>query len=241
MIIAMVVGLGIAFADKPTDEDGTPKGNGFPSGPHFELGLIGRPNTYTGNGADGNGRHNIFIPLDTSDYSSGVDSTGTVDGTVRIFMTQDNENDFLVVDGDATGDGIAELNIAPGHYQVFARALGKPGNGVDTGIASIDGYFTYWYDEGISSDAIWLGGVDLSRVSGKPTTKNISKLFYYSGTITFADTTTATYNNKWIFDVEELNEYWWNIDNKGIKRIEIRFYLIDDPDYVPPRVDRNPS
>lgn len=217
LLLSMVVGACAAFA----------KGNDFPSGPHYELGLIGRPNTYNGSGADNTGRHNIFIPLDTSGY---------VDGKVKLTMTQGPE--FLVVDGDATKDGVAKLQIGPGYYAVFARALGKPGGNIN-----FSAWFTYWMDQGSTmlSDAIWMGNVDLTRTGKQPQTVEISKLFYYSGTLVYdpdatpnsGDEMQVTYSNEWVFDVDGFNEYWWDIDNNGLKRLEIRFYPVAKG-YVPP-------
>jgi hypothetical protein len=212
LVVLMVVGMGVVFAGN---------GNGFPSGPHEELGLIGRPNTYTGNGTTNSNRATIFIPLDTSGY---------VDGKVKLYMTQGDE--FLVVDGDATADGQATLQIGPGYYAVFARALGKPGGNIN-----FDAYFTYWEDGSTLSDAIWMGNVDLTRESKKPQTVEISKLFYYTGCLDYilADGTTDTvcYNNEWVFDIDGFNDYWWDIDNNGCKRLEIRFYPVEEG-YVPP-------
>jgi hypothetical protein len=208
LIVLMVLGVGVTFAGK---------GNGFPSGPHEELGLIGRPNDYNGNGTDNSNRANIFIPLDTSGY---------VDGKVKLHMTQGDE--FLVIDGDAT-DGDATLQIGPGYYAVFARALGKPGGEIE-----FSAYFTYWYDSITPSDAIWLGTVELTRESKKPQTIEISKLFYYTGDVT-TSTGTTSYNNEWVFDIPEFDQYWWDINNNGCKRLEIRFYQVPEG-YVPPEI-----
>ncbi len=92
-------------------------GNNMPSGPHYELGLIGRPNVYNGSGDVNTGRHTIFIPLNTD---------GTVAGKVQLYL-KSYGTDFVVVDGDATKDGIARMTIPKGYYAVFCRALGKPG------------------------------------------------------------------------------------------------------------------
>jgi hypothetical protein len=220
LIVVMVLSVGVSFAGK---------GNGFPSGPHYELGLIGRPNEYTGNGTNNSNRHNIFIPLDTSGY---------VEGKVKLNMTQGDQ--FLVVDGDAT-DGNAELQIGPGYYAVFARALGKPGGNI-----YFEAYFTYWLDdaETLLSDAVWMGNVDLTRESKKPVTVEISKLFYFSGDLlydadgdlgTTIDQTIITYHNEWVFNVDGFEEYWWDITNDGLKRLEIRFYPVEEG-YQPPDI-----
>ena len=212
------------------------KGNNMPSGPHYELGLIGRPNIYKGSGTDNSNRHTIFIPLDTNDPEGCVG--GCVDGKVKLLMTQSGDG-FRVVDGDATNDGRAKFNIAPGYYAVFARALGKPGGNID-----FIAWFTYWLDEGenMLSDAIWLGNVNLTRNAKKPQTVNISKLFYYTGCLWYDpdgvpdsnDEYQDCYSNEWVFDVDGFSEYWWDVDNNGLKRLEIRFYPVPKG-YIPPQ------
>jgi len=227
LVVVMVasLGAGVAYAGKQND-DGSWKGNGFPSGKHYELGLIGRPNDYTGGGTDNSNRHNIFIPLDTSGY---------VDGKVKLSMQQSADG-FLVVDGDATVDGEATFQIGPGYYAVFARALGRPGGNID-----ITAYFTYWLEEGGAlSDAIWLGNVNLTRgidkdgqwVGNKPQTVEISKLFYYSGCLPYVGGEQC-FTNKWVFDIPLFEDYWWDIINQGLKRLEVRFYPVEEG-YVPP-------
>jgi len=203
-------------------------GNNMPSGPHFELGLIGRPNVYKGSGAEDSNRHTIFIPLDSSGY---------VDGKVQLYVKAVN-TDFQVVDGDATKDGVAKLNIPKGYYAVFCRALGKPGGEINFGA-----WFTYWLDVNnlMLSDAIWMGNVDMTRTKGKASTAEISKLFYYSGCVSYdPDGTAGTgdeyqtcYTDEWVFDVDGFNDYWWDIDNKGLKRLEVRFYPVQ-AGYIPP-------
>ena len=203
-------------------------GNGFPSGPHYELGLIGRPTDYTGGGTDNSNRHNIFIPLDTSGY---------VDGKIKIYMTQGS--DFEVVDGDAT-DGEADLQIGPGYYAIFARALGKPTKSNEPNrVISIDAYFTYWVDNGMLSDAIWMGNVELERSKRRPVTKEISRLFYFTGDLTYMEDGNEVeyhFTNEWVFDIPYLEDYWWDLANQGVKRLEIRFYPVPEG-YVPPRDD----
>jgi len=217
LVLTLGIGSGMALADKP--EKAINQGNGFPSGKHYELGLIGRPNVYTGGGTNNSNRHTIFIPLDTSGY---------VDGKVKLYMQQSADG-FLVVDGDATVDGEATFQIGPGYYAVFARALGKPGGNID-----FTAWFTYWYDVGDPSDAVWLGNVNLTREKGKPQTKEISKLFYYTGDVTTVSDTTS-YTNKWVFDIPEFYQYWWDITNNNLKRLEVRFYPVPEG-YVPPEL-----
>jgi hypothetical protein len=34
----------------------------------------------------------------------------------------------------------------------------------------------------------------------------------------------TTYANKWIFDIPDFAQYFWDIDNKGLKLLQLRFY-----------------
>lgn len=58
LVVMMVVGLGIAFADKPAD-----KGNKAPSGKHYNLNIIGVNNEKNDNFDGGNGSR-IFVLRD---------------------------------------------------------------------------------------------------------------------------------------------------------------------------------
>ncbi len=213
VIVVSILSLALpAFAGKNCN------GNGYPSGSHYEFGLIGRPNDYQGSGDTGTNRNNIFVPLNTS---------GEVDGKVKIYITQGAE--FKVLDGDAT-DGEGRLQIGPGYYAVFARALGKP----DANML-IEAYFTYWIEEGQLSDAIWVGNVDLTRGKGKPVTKEITGLFQYTGKLTYiegGEEVTYDFTNTWVFDIPFLYEYWWDVFNNNLKRAEFRFYKVA-PGYIP--------
>jgi hypothetical protein len=55
LVLAIVAGLGIAFAEKPADN-----GNGAPSGKHYNLNIIGVPNEKNANFDGGNGSR-IFV------------------------------------------------------------------------------------------------------------------------------------------------------------------------------------
>src|SRR5438094_984436 len=101
-------------------------GNGAPSGPHYDLNLIGVPKAKSPDLTGGDG-HRIFVPLD---------------GTTRINLS---EGDFAVLDANAT-DGVGAfqlpnpdpLNTGFTTYSVFARALGKPGGSSVTTACATD-------------------------------------------------------------------------------------------------------
>lgn len=33
-----------------------------------------------------------------------------------------------------------------------------------------------------------------------------------------------TYDNEWVFNIDEFLEYLWNIENSGVKLLQVRFY-----------------
>jgi len=100
--------LGLVFATiSQVTYAGT--GNGAPSGPHYNLNLIGVKKTDQLPNDENNG-HRIFINLQ---------------GKSKIYLQQGD--DFGVIDADATdGKAIYQLPGANG-YTVWVRTAGKPG------------------------------------------------------------------------------------------------------------------
>src|SRR5690349_25166193 len=90
-------------------------GNGAPSGPPFNLNIIGVPHDKSANmGGSGNV---IFVGLGTR--TDGV--------TTKILLSQSADGVFEVLDKNGT-DGEASFALpVPGTYTVWARALGTPG------------------------------------------------------------------------------------------------------------------
>ncbi len=180
-------------------------GNQMPSGPHYNLNIIGAKFEKDVGQSMG---HTLFVKLQ---------------GKTRIYMTQAEDGQFVVVDRDGT-DGTAEFNIAPGYYDVYARALGKPGGSVH-----IESWGEFMDDEGYQ--LLKLGEVNLTRDKGKPQTVNINHLFYVTVTlcvdwdeVTQTCNQTVTYNNVWVFDIEELLAYFWEYYNTDLKLLQVRFY-----------------
>ncbi len=198
-------------------------GNSIPKGlrgEHYTLNIIGVELKEDKDKAVGDSKgHTIFVPLW---------------GKCKIVMTQDLElGEFKVVDRNGLdGDG-AEFNIAPGHYNVFAAALGKPIRGVE--ITSWGEFEDVYYPDGRLME---LGSVNLSREKGQPQSVNISELFYVTVTLSITDPDTGevvevVYEDFWVFDIPELLEYYWDYDNTkneeegligGLKLLQVRFY-----------------
>jgi hypothetical protein len=168
------------------------------NGQHYNLNIIGKEKH--GDVGDSNG-HTMFV----KEY-----------GRTQIYMTQGDE--FKVLDRNGL-KGSAEFQIAPGFYDVYAVALGKPNKNVQ-----IDawGNFTDYTDVN-GHVIIPLGSVDLTREKGKkPQSVDISYLFYVDVTVN-----NTLYQNYWVFAIPELNEYCWNYTNNGLKLLQVRFYEND--------------
>jgi hypothetical protein len=183
-------------------------GNDMPSGAHYNLNIIGSKFEKDVGQSMG---HTLFVKLN---------------GKTRIYMTQDPGGQFVVVDRDGT-DGVAEFNIAPGYYDVYARALGKP-----VGEVHIESWGEFEDDEGFK--VIKLGEVDLTRMKKKPQTVNINNLFYVTVTLCVdydevggVCNETVTYSNEWVFDIAELLAYYWEYYNTNLKLLQVRFYPRD--------------
>ena len=132
-VFAIVIGLvlllslmpaGLALADKPEGN-----GNGAPSGPHYNLNIIGVPNEMNDNFTGGNGSR-IFILRDstTTFYVHGVDG-----GAYRV-LDHDGTDGF--VGTDRLNPGIEfPWDMDTGRWQVdiWVRLVGpnKPDNTLD--------------------------------------------------------------------------------------------------------------
>jgi hypothetical protein len=171
-------------------------GNGMPSGAHYQVNIIGVPK---GKSADmsGNDGRRIFVPLA---------------GKVQINLL---EGAFGVLDANGT-DGSASFRLpAPVQdgqqvYEVYARALGKPGgSSTTTTCGSVDGE-TYCS----------VNSLQMSRVAGKPKGINVSKTLLYLDVDMDGDGVTEQYP---LFD-STFEDYWWDYDNNGLRVLQLRFY-----------------
>ncbi|MGE5831628.1 MAG: hypothetical protein ACM3X8_01795, partial [Methanomicrobiales archaeon] len=186
-------------------------GNGAMSGPHFNLNLIGKARTDQ-------------LP---NDANNGARIFVTLNGNSRIYLTLGTT--FNVIDADAT-DGRGEFMLpapgniynpdgtysGPGNYQVFIRAVGKPGG---SGKISTCGENTV---AGVTETLCSLDNVTLIRKKGKSTfqdvTRQLTTVYYYNAT-------TMTYQRVDIFD-DAFQDYLWSYDNLGMKNVQLRFYPI---------------
>ena len=223
LVFAMVVGLGIALADKPADDT---TGNGSPKVKKlYQVNLIGManpknadPDTITSNG------RRIFVKLG---------------GKTRILL---REGEFDVIDYDGT-DGLASFQLPypdennDGHtaYSVYVRVLGKPGGtgSIRTIIVTDpgdDGIIGTDDDETIESTLV----LELARTKNAKFT-NVSKYLLY----VYADVDNdGDYDRVPLFD-NRFENYLWEYDNNGMRLVQLRFYnistdvTVDLPDQAP--------
>ncbi len=177
-------------------------GNGAPSGPHYNLNIIGVPKGKTApmTGTSGNV---IFVSLDTPTkilLSAGpfqvLDANGT-DGSAA----------FQLPNPDPTNSGQTQ-------YSVWARALGKPGGSSTTTTCATDPVTGQLYCSVYS--------MLLVRSKGKSSFDNVSKQLLYI----YADVKgTGSLQRYPLFDPTLLN-YFWNYDNSGLKLAQLRFYQV---------------
>ena len=187
---ALALGAGVLTA-------GAGGGNGAPSGPHYNLNLIGVDKDKS----IGNGSGNvIFVPL----Y-----------GHCQIDLTK--LDTFDVLDKNCTDDGSAAFglpnpdptNSGTSQYSVYVATRGKP-----LGSAQAQSCFTD--TTGTYCNVVY--PLSLSRHFGHDTFQNVTKNLLYiyscvSGTIQrvplFSDSTAS---------------YFWSYDNNGLRNAGLRFY-----------------
>jgi len=186
-------------------------GNGAPNGAHYNLNIIGvdNPKTADMTGSEG---HRIFVPLN---------------GNAKILL---QEGDFQVLDANGT-DGTAKFQLpnpdpdgdGTTWYSVYARALGKPGGQSTTTTCAtvVDdlGAETLYCSTGYS--------LLLVRSKGKSSFENVSKSLLYI----YADIDDDGITERVPLFSDEMQDYYWQYDNKGLKLAQLRFYEI--PTTVP--------
>jgi hypothetical protein len=203
LAVALVAVLipGIALAGKGGN------GNGCPSGPHYNLNIIGMPKDKAAD-MTGNKGHRIFVKLE---------------GTSRIYLT---EGPFEVLDANGT-DGRAEFQLPDPvasedgdnyytAYSVFIRPLGKLGKSATMTTVLIDEEGKEWW----STENVVL--VRDSPAKGNNKFKNVSKELLFVYVDLDEDGTLERYP---LF-CDELYEFFWNYDNSGLKLAQLRFYEV---------------
>ena len=185
-------------------------GNGAPSGPHYNLNIIGVDNPKTAD-MTGTSGHTIFVSLQGRSTiwlcESGVD-TRCESGGFYVVDRNATDNDgalFALPNPDPDGDGTTV-------YSVFARALGTPG-----GSAKMNTCMT---DPTTGEEICSVITLELKRDKGKSQFDNVSKYLLY----VYADTNNdGVVERVPLFD-KRFQDFLWYYDNKGLKLAQLRFY-----------------
>ena len=217
------------------------------SNPDYVLNILGKE-TFTDNPmTDSPDRHTIFVPL--------YDIWRLYISQVK----RGSGEPFQVIDANAVVDGEAALKLGDGYYSVWIAALGKPG-GSTNGDVSISGmvnlgtlqverakgtpnwneetgvffmtyaqvyeYFLNYYGDALLADAAALEAWSILSNSG---------LVWDPVDYGFLSEPSV-----WVFDffdylaeqsgITEV-QYYWDMDNKGLRHIQLRFYKIKNRNF----------
>ncbi len=224
MIMAMAFTLmaGNAFAQN---------GNPCPGDKEYQFNIIGTSDKNPD--MTGNNGHRIFVKLN---------------GHSKIYMTGDTDpntdglqcgDSFEVLDANGTNpdgatllapcDPLTANNLDPDVcFDVYATPLGSRGRADVDMICDFDDTCIGCDIDG--GDTCMTGNIDfsLARNSGRPVTQNITNVFRASGCIDLDGSEDCnkgdiSFNNEWIFNSEQVEEYYWYYDNDGLRLAQIRF------------------
>lgn len=227
LIVVMVLSLGVAFAG--------PKGNGAPSGPHFNLNLIGVKDDHPKNMEDCDSGHRIFVKLGNKKKGNAITST------TRIYLASCEDvleepgcMEFGVLDCDGT-DGEAAFmlpNPDPGdgsnctRYSVWARPLGSPKNNPYVKITTCGEPCIAWDTAGnctdVGPEVCSTEYVELTRTKGNKIFKDFSRELLTT-CVWVWDGDSWELERRYLFD-DMFENYLWKYENTGVKLVQLRFY-----------------
>jgi hypothetical protein len=220
--------LGLAVAVPAVGQTG----NGAPSGPHYNLNIIGVEKAKEAP-LTGSERHTIFVALgkggqvtskiyltrgefevcDGNAFDEAFDCTGQqIQAQGAVFQLPCNTNisdDTLeIVPCDSLGDTAA--------YAVYARALGKP-----NGSATITTCAT---DKTTGEVVCSEENKVLVRNRGKQTFENVTNEL----TSLVANIDADPQSERVALFHDPFVDWFWQYDNRGLRLAQLRFYLITD-------------
>lgn len=215
-------------------------GNGAPSGPHYNLNIIGHDQC-PGDDLKGTNRHVIDVLLNFNDGSQNGQLASSLDKRNKIFLS---EGPFQVLDGNACdGDG-ASFQLAGNpftcptddpscltteptfaKYTVWVRALGSPKNNPSASINTCATDAGPDLTFGTADDVLVCSteSVVLIRNTGKSKFDNVTQELTTLCLDTNADGKCDT--RVGIFD-SSLQGFLWDYDNNGLRLAQLRFYPV---------------
>lgn len=238
IIVVMVLSLGVAFAGK---------GNNAPSGPHFNLNLIGIKAGHEKNMENCDSGHRIFVQLGEPKGKNPLPKTTDIKLVSCEKITGDPDcMEFGVLDCDGT-DGEATFmlpNPDPSkerctRYSVWIRPLGSPqGNPSFRMTTCATECFEWDGDVCVDKGDLVCSTeyVELTRSRGQMKFQDVSlELLTICVWVcvewdtdpespTYGDCLEWELQRRYLFDPMFV-DYFWKLDNNGVKLVQLRFYL----------------
>ena len=234
--------VAVAFAATPLWAGSGGNGNGFPSGPHYNLNIIGGTckdvPTMTGSN-----RHTIFVPLGSKTNAA----------TSNIYLEQGPT--FQVCDGnacdpayDCNGASLGKTGAvfqlpcdlyAPdgtitdctagtdsATYCVFAEALGTPGGSATMTTCATDPVSGLVVCSTENTVLVRNTNLNGSGNGGKPKVVNVTDaLTTLTCTSTTCPNECATAQCTFEIFTAPFEDFFWQYDNNGLRNAQLRFYL----------------
>jgi len=208
--------------------------NPCPGDKEYQFNIIGMAKGKTPDMTNNDG-HRIFVNLDGK---TKISMTGDTDPVTAGLQCGDK---FDVLDANGTGvggeakilvpcDPLTADNLDPNVcFDVYATPLGTPGGHADVDV--VCAFDATCIGCNIDQGSCATGPIDftLAGHNGKPVTQDITKYFRASGCIDLGgvvgvcDAGDIDFNNEWIFNIAELEYYYWDYDNDGNRIVQIRF------------------
>jgi hypothetical protein len=222
----------------PSNGAGRITGNGAPSGSHFNLNIIGMPKNKSASMDNSEGRR-IFTQLWGGDDAATLNDqlVKDISRLNKIFLQPaTTKHTFKVVDANATDANGALFQLPPNvssTWNVYARALGKPGGKSSTttcaAVPGADGILGTKDDEVLCS----LRTLTMMSTAGQSTFKDVSgELLFIQMVVdpvidpALASCLKVTERRTMTLPIFHgcLAGYFWNYDNNGLKLLQLRFY-----------------
>jgi hypothetical protein len=213
-------------------------GNGAPSGSHFNLNIIGVSKNKSARMDNNDGRR-IFTQLWGGDDAATLNDqlVKDISRLNKIFLQPaTTKHTFNVVDANATDANGALFQLPPNvssTWNVYARALGKPGGKSSTttcaAVPGADGILGTKDDEVLCS----LRTLTMMSTAGQSTFKDVSgELLFIQMVVdpvmdpALASCLKVTERKTMTLPIFHgcLAGYFWNYDNNGLKLLQLRFY-----------------
>jgi hypothetical protein len=213
MKTAVVLALGLAVG---TAAALAQTGNGAPSGPHYNLNILGKEQCPTDPMTNDNG-HVIFVLLNGGDVATNLNGklASNISKVNKIYLQESPDNStFAVLDGNAcdANGALFELPNPTNGYSIWARALATPGGNATMTTCATDPTTGELVCSTLNEFLV--------RTKGKQQFANVTPQLT---TMTFINPTTGRPVTVSIFD-PALVDYFWNYQNNGLRLAQLRFY-----------------